>query len=521
MVLHMLRGSAIAAWLAGVSRMRTVSPLQWTIAAVITVALGAVSFVLTNGASIGDDAAQNLHMAINVSHFGVMSLDENPPYNRTMYREPLPVTMSAAAVQIVDHFLGKADSAQYFSGDRAKYVKYQNILWVILLWAAVLVATRWFTGSFWFSICAGLLAVRPFLNGVSAEGVNNLYSELPAAVLMICASFSLAFAVARGRMWPMVTVGLCFGILTLTKAATLYVFVGLVLVLLLSCARGQPLPGRGGRFAHIMVLVATFAIVVAPWIARNFQAFGRPAISDRGGFVLYTRALMNQVTPIEYRGSFYVWARPQLQPQVGSILGFSPLDLDPGGRLERLGGGVPGTAVYDHGRAAEIAGLPENTISFYHRARAERIRLERELARNHDPVPEVTADSMLQRKGLLLIKEDVWANLAMVLPLLWRSAPLIFPALVFALGYCVRVKRYALALFVLPGFATLSFYALATQFEPRPASIAHATAVVSTVVMLHALWLQFRRRMAMPPGSFSKYNEVGMDDAPNLKDDFT
>src|SRR5471030_894589 len=127
----MSHGSAIEAWLAGV-RMRRVSPLQWAIAAILSVALGAVSFILTNGASIGDDAAQNLQMAINVSHYGVMSLDENPPYNRTMYREPLPVVTSAAAVQIVDHFLGKADSAQYFSGDRAKCVKYQNILWVIL-----------------------------------------------------------------------------------------------------------------------------------------------------------------------------------------------------------------------------------------------------------------------------------------------------------------------------------------------------------------------------------------------------
>src|ERR1700722_9369605 len=97
-----------------------------------------------------------------------------------------------------------------------------------------------------------------------------------------------------------------------------------------------------------------------------------------------------------------------------------------------------------------------------------------------------------------LIKADVWANLAMVVPLLWRSAPLIFPALAFALGYCMWVKRYTLALFILPAFATLSFYALATQFEPRPASIAHATAVVSIVTMLHAgwLWLRHGRRMA-------------------------
>ena len=497
--------------------MRKVSPLQWVIAAIVTVALGAVSFALINGASIGDDAAQNLQMAINVSHYGVMSMDENPPHNRTMYREPLPVAVSAAAVRIVDCFLGKADSALYFSGDRVKYVKYQNILWVILLWAAVLASTRWFTGSFWFSVGAGLLAVKPFLSGVTADGVNNLYTELPGAVLMICASFSLAFAVARGRMWSMVTAGLCFGILTLTKAATLYVFAGLVLVLLFSYARGETHPGRRRRFSHVFILVGAFAVLVAPWIARNFQAFGRPAISDRGGFVLYTRALMNQVTPVEYRGGFYVWARPLLQPYVGSRLGFSPQDLYPGGRLERLGGGVPGTAVYDQGRAAERAGRPEDTISFYHRARAERIRLEREFTRNHDPIPGLSADGVLQRKGMMLIKGDVWADLAMVVPLLWRSAPLTFPAMAFALGYCVWVKRYALALFVLPAFATLSFYALATQFEPRPASVAHATAVVSTVTMLHALWLwlRYRRRMAAPAGSFLKYNEVGKDEVPN------
>lgn len=493
--------------------MYRVSPLQWAAAAIVTVALGAVAFVLIDGASIDLDAGQNLQMAINVGHHGIMSMDAKPPYNRTMYREPLPVATGAAAVQIVDHFLGTADSASYFSGDRAKYIKYQNILWVILLWSAALASTRWFTGSFWFSVGAGLLAVKPFLNGVTADGVNNLYTELPATALMVCASFSLAVAVARARMWPMAAAGLCFGILTLIKAATLYVFAGLVLLLLFSYARGATQPGRGRRFSHLCVLVGTFAILVAPWIARNFQAFGRPAISDRGGFVLYSRALMDQVTPLEYRGTFYVWARPALQPYVGSMLGFSPRDLDPGGRLERLAGGVPGTAVYDHGREAEIAGRPEMTISFYHRARAERIRLVRELTRNHDPIPDVSADGMLQRKGMLLIKSDVWANLAMVVPLLWRSAPLTFPAMAFALGYCLWARRHALALFILPAFATLSFYALATQFEPRPASIAHATAVVGIVTLFHALWLWFhnRRRMAAPPGSFSKYDEVGTE----------
>jgi hypothetical protein len=489
--------------------------LQWIVVAVIALGIGAVAVHLTDGAPITKDAAQNLQMAINISHYGVMSLEENPPYSRSMYREPIPVAAGAAAVGIVDHVLGKADSPQYFSGDRAEFVKYQNTLWVILLWIAAFTAARWFSGSYWLSIAAGLLAVRPFLDGAATEGVNNLYTELPAAALMTYASLALVYAVTARRPWAMIAAGGCFGILTLTKAATLYIFIGLLLVLLLGYARIDIRNGRRQRLLHMTLLAATFAAVIAPWMVRNFQAFGRTQVSDRGGLVLYTRALMNQVTPSEYRGTFYVWARPSLQPFIGRMLGFTPQDLRPGGKLERLGGG-PDSATYDHDKAAESAGRPQDAISFYRRARAERVRLEKAFESDRNPNPDVAADAMMQHEGMQLVKSNALANLAMAVPLTWRSAPLIFPLLAFALGYSLWVKRYTLALFVLPSFATLSFYALATHFEPRPATIARSAAIIAGAAILHAWWRGHR--------SFAKNNEIGENEVPNERhtdgDDF-
>ena len=71
---------------------------------------------------------------------------------------------------------------------------------------------------------------------------------------------------------------------------------------------------------------------------------------------------MNDMSPVEYRGSFYVWARPVLQPYVGAWLGYAPRDLGFGGRLQRLAGAV-GNEVDEHDRAAESAGRTADTIT--------------------------------------------------------------------------------------------------------------------------------------------------------------
>ena len=486
--------------------------LQRSIVAIVCIALAAAALISINGSAIEKDAAQNLQMGLDLCHAGVMSLDEAAPYGPSMYREPLPVATTAAAICIADRFLGPADSSLYFSGERAKLVKYQNVAWLVLLWIGVFAATRWFTGSFWLSIIAGLLAARPFLDSTAAEGVNDLYTELPGAALMALASLLVCWAVTRQKPWPMLVAGLVFGILTVTKAASLYIFAGIILVLAATYVRGAERPQRALRLALLGLQIAGFVVVVAPWIARNYEDFGKAQISDRGGLVLYTRALMDQVDPLEYRGTFYVWARPSLQRYVGSVLGFSARDLDPGGRLERLSGG-PGTGVYEHDKEAEAAGRPQDAISFYRKARAERVRLEREFESRGDPHPDVAADSALQKEGMLIVKQVFWANLALVVPLIWRSALLLFPFLAVALLYALWGKRYQLALFILPSFATLCFYAIATHFEPRPASIAHPAAIVAACTLVHLAWRWYGARRTARASS-AKYPAVRESEVP-------
>jgi len=470
---------------------------QWSIIAILIAALGAASSALIDTSPVTQDAAQNLQMAVNLSHHGIMSLEETPPYERSMYREPFPIAVSALIVTVNDQFHGKADATEYFAGERVKFVKYQNILWLILLFIAVLAATRWLTDSWLAAVVAGVLAMKPFLGSTSSEGVNNLYTELPAAVLLTFGSLALAAAVIRRRTQLYVAAGLCFGLLALTKSAAVYVFCFLAFVLLIGASRAANRPQRRTHMLHVALMVVSFAAVVGPWIGRNTMAFGRPQVSLRGGLAIYTRALMDQMTPTEYRGAFYAWSRPEWRTYMGRLLGFTTDDLKPGGRLQRLNEN-DGTAVDAEGIRAEAAGQPQNAISFYRQGRAERIKIEHDLERRGDPHPSVTADGIMQKEGLQIIKRQIGRNFEMTAPLILRGAPLLFPTLLLVLVYSLGAKRYALSLFILPSCALLSFLALMTPLLPRFPLVTHAAAVAALVAMIHTVWRAVVRKDQAP-----------------------
>lgn len=479
--------SSFNLWLRRLIALRPFSVVQWIFLAAMLAALGSRAVALIDGAAITADAAQNLQMAINLAHHDTISLDENAPYRPTMYREPLPVAIDAAMIRVEDRFLGATDATAYFAGDRARYVKYPNALWAALLFVVVLAATRWLSGSVLLGLVAGLYAVRPFINATSAEGVNDLYTELPGAVLLTCGSLALTVAVIRDRVALMALAGVSLGLATLTKAATLYVFIVLVALLAATWVARASSLARRRRGGMLLALIAAFFIIVAPWMMRNLADFGRLQISERGGLTLYTRALLDSMTPLEYRGSFYVWARPSWQARVGSLLGFSPRDLQPGGRLQRLSQ-VPGSSLERHDLVAQAAGRPQDAITFYYQARAMRVRLEQSFEQAGLPHPEVSADSTLQRMGLQRIAQIPGHHLALALALLWRGALTAFPVLLAALAYSLAARRHSLALYILPSMLTLCFYALLTHFEARPSLVVHGVEATALLVMLHAAW---------------------------------
>lgn len=464
--------------------------LKWFLFAAVSIAICVYAASLITGSALRKDAAQNVRMAVNLEHLGVVSNNRESPYRPSMYREPSPILVGAVGVAFTDRMLGPAAFGAYLDGERARFIKLQNVSWILLLWLSVFAATHALAKSFYLAMGTGIVAVVPFLSGTKVEGVNNLYTELPGAALLCAAAFALAVAVADGKPWKFALAGASFGCLVLTKASFLYVCACLFLLLAAVSLRRRD--ERPKHLLQLVLLVATFLAIVLPWIGRNAHTFGEAQISERGGLAIYTRALMNEMSPTEYRGTFYVWARPKIQPFLGSMLGFTEADLRPGGRLQRLNTDA-GSEIYNSDLTAELEGRPQDAVTFYRRGRAERERLDTLFQREGMRDPDVASDRALTVKGMAMVKSAPLRDLALTVPLLWRSALLVFPISFLGLGYALWTRSERLLLYAFPGFAYLCFYALVTPFEPRPAVIARALAIVAVAPVIQRLCARLSR----------------------------
>jgi hypothetical protein len=449
-------------------------------------------------APVGDDSYQTLRMALNLEREGVMSLDVVPPYTPSMYREPFPVWIMALNVKVAKLLFGAPDDPEsYFEGDHVRYLKYLNVFWFAALTGSAFWACYLFTSSVFTSTAAALLVnVRlPMTNsGPLALGLNNLYSEQAAAALLMLASSFLVLAIRRGRIRDAALAGLFFGMLALTKAVMLYVFFGLLIALI-----GLLLPPVRRFLPHrvawrpLLALVLACGIVVLPWVSRNHTVFNSWQVAERGGVVLYLRAVKNQMTAEEYLGSFFVWA-PGLSELWGYVLGFSDEDLREGGRLQRLNR----TADADFAErdlAAELAGNPEGAISYYHRARAARMGLIAEFNERGIPNARHEADKILQQRALSMIRQDLGSHLIMTIPFLWRGALTTSIALIGCLAYALARRRTDFVMFMLPASGTVAFYALFSHFISRYNVPFVPIAVVSGLVLLNWLWNSGKTRL--------------------------
>lgn len=438
---------------------------QWVVVAILAGALLLFWSSRITDAPVVDDAGQNLWMALNLKTYGVISLSESAPIQPSMQREPLPAFVGMLAVRAVDALLGPAPASDYFHGERAQLLKYQNILWLALLCGAVFVIAQRLGLSFWAAVLCVLLGNALLLR--SEYGfymLNSILTESAAAALLAWGSLLLALGCSGQRWWLVAWAGLCFGLLALVKAAFLYVALGLVVAIPVLAWWQQ----SSIRFAALQALVlgGAAAVIVLPWMLRNQSSVGYFGIAGRGGEGLYTRAVMDQVTPDEYRGAFYAWAPYPLGGAVRRVLGYSKADLEAGGRLQRLNE-ASGTSFASRDLAAEMAGLPQNTLTYYRRSRAVRVILVNQFEAAANPQPLMAADHELMHRGVDMISHSPWPHLEFTLPSLWRGACYSFPPLLLAFVFALRRRRYELQLMLLPALGSVLFYALASFFEPR------------------------------------------------------
>jgi hypothetical protein len=462
-----------------------------------------IALVQINERPVTKDASQNLRMAVNLAHHGVISLDPTPPFRPSMYREPLPIWVTAAAVRTLDAVSSPADLPEYDTAPRIGELKFLNLIWVELLFAALCAALYGFTASIPLTLIAAFVAIGPFLSASAIDGVNDFYTELPAAALLALSSALLALAVRRPNRPLCLAVGAGFALLTLTKAAFLYVS-ALVMIAVLIAAFKARVPLR--TWASAGLGVAMFTLVTGAWMIRNGMEFDRWQISERGGLAVYNRALLTEMSFDEYRGSFYAWARPSIQPLIGRWLGYGPSDLKKGGRLQRLNDDIEGDFSQED-LSAEIEGEPGHALTFYRRARAARIALANGFERAGNPDPMLAADAVLQGQGIGLIKAHPLRNLALIVPFLWRSAPIAFPLLLAAFALAWGTRRAVIGAFVLPALAAIGFSASITYFFPRFERVPHPIAIAAGAICIHWLLLRVSGRMHRAPASLDILRE--------------
>jgi hypothetical protein len=433
------------------------------------------------------DAMALLQMGINLERHGVLSTDTAPPFAPSNYREPAPAVVSALAIRAIDAVMGPADPSAYYSGIRLRLVKYQNLLWLGIASFAAAWAAWTLTGSRYLGLLAVLLVNIPYRWHLPFTPVDDLMSELPAASLLLLASSFLTVALVRSSIRYLTFAGLAFGVLTLTKAMFLYVFIVLVglLAAYLWYQRAR-IPPRRAVLA-VGAFVVAFGCTAGAWMYRNHVQLGTWEITQRAGLALYERSRDDQMSTDEYIGAWYAWAPSQLQPGLGHLLGFSPRDLERGGRLQRFNEDLD-SGVMKQDLVAVWAGQPERTVTFFGQAWAERVKLEAQLRDAARPHWDIEADKVLEQLGIAAFLAHPWRHAAVSIAQVWRGAAWAAPVLIAAVLLGVLQRCYALALFALPALGMVMLYALATAFFGRYGIPARSTAAVALAVIAKALW---------------------------------
>jgi len=451
------------------------------ILAAVGVLLTAFWFTRISGQPIVWDAAHNLTMMLNLEHHGVVSLDSAEPYRPTMYREPLPAFVGQFAVRAVDAVLGRAEDEEYSSGERARLLKLQNIPWMALLGAVVFLLAREL-GLEFLPALGCVLALNALLLGVDMRYfmLDSLYTEAAATALFTLASLLLFTGLKRRSAWRIAGAGVSYGLLILVKATFLYILVGLLPALpILALLFHRKITTA---LLQALLLGALAALIVLPWMARNHRELGYFGISLRGGEVLYDRAVIDQMTRDEYIGSYYLFAPYPLNGALRRLLGYSNSDIEAGGRLQRLNL-ASSSNFYVRDYSAEVAGRPEDAVTYEHRAGADRVLRRNQLLDAGIAGPELLVDREMLARALAIIRQHPLRHLALTPMYLWRGAFFTFPALLMVGFYAWRQRRYELAALVLPAIALLLFYASLAHLEPRYAIPTYPIALCGIVAV--------------------------------------
>jgi hypothetical protein len=300
------------------------------------------TFGYATASPIESDAHQNLRAAYHLVHTGVMGADhlETDKPRPQMRREPVPILAITAFLALHPAFDKPYTIADVAEGPLTKTVKGVNAFWRFLaavffmLLCAELFVPR-YTAAAWG--LAGLALSETFFF-LQPAYVDRLMTEIPGAAMLLASSWCAVRFAKKKNSPRAIALGLALGLLALTKAAFFYISIVFVsLLLLMDIIKNR----RGGKIGfsneltgpYLGVMLALSA-TIAPWMIRNYVEFGTAQITERASEIMGTRVLLVEQPLL---GEIYFFTPAWLRKwSVGSLTGYTPTDLLPGGPIGKL-----------------------------------------------------------------------------------------------------------------------------------------------------------------------------------------
>ena len=309
--------------------------LTFAILASFAIGLVALSFVTPK--PLTGDSHQHARIAYHLIHTGVWGYDnvETPTPRPQIKREPLPILALAVFMLLDPEFDAHFSIKDVTEGHLVARIKRVNALWVILASFGIFLVAAELFKSAPKVVLFSLLSLLTSAYAIFLPSMPAMETEVPATFFLLISTW-LGIRFTRKRsVRNAVFLGVSLGLLSLVKAAFLFIGIGYIGLLFLVL---RPIPEASARFSkpnlvrYGIIVVVLFA-TVAPWIARNVYTFSAPIITSRGGDVFAFRALLSEHRLDEW---LYDFSPDNVRPAVAALYGLTVDEEDMDARYDRL-----------------------------------------------------------------------------------------------------------------------------------------------------------------------------------------